>query len=157
MSDHREPSTSGLPAPTPVRHVPVLLDRIVELLAPALQEQGSVAVDGTLGLGGHTEAMLDACPAARVVGIDRDPQALALARARLARYGDRFTGVHAVYDEMPRVLAELGLPNVQAILFDLGVSSLQLDEADRGFAYRMDAPLDMRMDPGPGGRPPPTC
>jgi 16S rRNA (cytosine1402-N4)-methyltransferase len=132
------------------RHVPVLRDRIVELLAPALQEPGSVFLDGTLGMGGHTEAVLAACPAARAVGIDRDTQALDLAGERLAGYGDRFTGVHAVYDELPRVLADLGLPTVDAVLFDLGVSSLQLDEADRGFAYRHDAPLDMRMDQSAG-------
>jgi 16S rRNA (cytosine1402-N4)-methyltransferase len=132
------------------RHVPVLRDRIVELLAPALQEPGSVFLDGTLGMGGHTEAVLAACPAARAVGIDRDTQALDLAGERLAGYGDRFTGVHAVYDEVPRVLADLGLPTVDAVLFDLGVSSLQLDEAERGFAYRHDAPLDMRMDQSAG-------
>jgi 16S rRNA (cytosine1402-N4)-methyltransferase len=84
------------------------------------------------------------------VGIDRDTQALDLAGERLASYGDRFTGVHAVYDELPRVLADLGLDTVDAVLFDLGVSSLQLDEAERGFAYRHDAPLDMRMDQSGG-------
>jgi 16S rRNA (cytosine1402-N4)-methyltransferase len=132
------------------RHVPVLRDRILELLAPALQEPGSVFLDGTLGMGGHTEAVLAACPAARAVGIDRDTQALDLAGERLAAYGDRFTGVHAVYDELPHVLADLGLGTVDAVLFDLGVSSLQLDEAERGFAYRHDAPLDMRMDQSGG-------
>ena len=128
------------------RHVPVLLDRVVALLAPCLQESGSVMVDATLGLGGHTEAVLTRCELARVVGIDRDPAALDLARARLAPYGDRFTGVHAVYDEIPDVLADLGLGSVDAVLFDLGVSSMQLDVTERGFAYREDAPLDMRMD-----------
>jgi 16S rRNA (cytosine1402-N4)-methyltransferase len=132
------------------RHVPVLLDRILELLSPALQRPGAVFLDGTLGMGGHTEAVLAACPAARAVGIDRDTEALALAGERLAAYGDRFTGVHAVYDELPSVLHDLGLPTVDAVLFDLGVSSLQLDEADRGFAYRHDAPLDMRMDQSSG-------
>jgi 16S rRNA (cytosine1402-N4)-methyltransferase len=132
------------------RHVPVLRDRILELLSPALQEPGSVLVDGTLGMGGHAEAVLAACPAARVVGIDRDTEALELAGERLAAFGDRFTGVHAVYDELPQVLADLGLTTVQAVLFDLGVSSLQLDEAERGFAYRHDAPLDMRMDQSAG-------
>jgi 16S rRNA (cytosine1402-N4)-methyltransferase len=132
------------------RHVPVLRDRILELLAPALLEPGSVFVDGTLGMGGHTEAVLAACPAARAVGIDRDTEALTLAGERLAAYGDRFTGVHAVYDDLPRVLADLGLATVHAILFDLGVSSLQLDEPERGFAYRHDAPLDMRMDQSTG-------
>jgi 16S rRNA (cytosine1402-N4)-methyltransferase len=109
-----------------------------------------VFLDGTLGMGGHTEAVLAACPAARAVGIDRDTEALALAGERLAAYGDRFTGVHAVYDELSSVLDDLGLPTVDAVLFDLGVSSLQLDEAERGFAYRHDAPLDMRMDQSSG-------
>ena len=129
------------------RHVPVLRDRIVALLAPALTEPGAVCVDGTLGMGGHAEAILIACPNARVLGIDRDAQALELARARLAPYGDRFVGAHARYDAIADVLAEQGLTSVQAVLLDLGVSSLQLDELDRGFAYRVDAPLDMRMDP----------
>jgi 16S rRNA (cytosine1402-N4)-methyltransferase len=132
------------------RHVPVLRDRILELLSPALQRPGAVFLDGTLGMGGHTEAVLAACPAARAVGIDRDTEALALAGERLAAYGDRFTGVHAVYDELPAVLDDLGLGTVDAVLFDLGVSSLQLDEAERGFAYRHDAPLDMRMDQSSG-------
>ena len=132
------------------RHVPVLRDRILELLSPALQRPGAVFLDGTLGMGGHTEAVLAACPAARAVGIDRDTEALALAGERLAAYGDRFTGVHAVYDELSSVLDDLGLTTVDAVLFDLGVSSLQLDEAERGFAYRHDAPLDMRMDQSAG-------
>ena len=129
-------------------HVPVLLDRVVALLAPALDRDGAVMVDATLGLGGHTEAVLAGCELARVIGIDRDPSALALAAERLAPYGDRFTGVHAVYDELPEVLADHGLASVEAVLFDLGVSSMQLDVTDRGFAYREDAPLDMRMDAG---------
>jgi 16S rRNA (cytosine1402-N4)-methyltransferase len=132
-----------MPAPL---HVPVLLDRVVALISPALDAAGSVLVDATLGLGGHAEAILDQCPQARLVGIDRDPQALALAADRLAPYADRTTLVHAVYDELPRVLGERGLPRVQGILFDLGVSSLQLDRRDRGFSYAHDAPLDMRMD-----------
>jgi 16S rRNA (cytosine1402-N4)-methyltransferase len=127
-------------------HVPVLLDRVVALLAPALQTEGSVMVDATLGLGGHTEAVLTHCELARVVGIDRDPAALRLAGERLAGFGERFTGVHAVYDELPDVLDDLGLDAVDAVLFDLGVSSMQLDLRERGFAYAEDAPLDMRMD-----------
>ena len=127
-------------------HVPVLLDRVVALLAPALDHEGAVMVDATLGLGGHTEAVLRDCGLARVVGIDRDRAALALAAERLAPYGDRFTGVHAVYDELPDVLDDLGLDAVDGVLFDLGVSSMQLDVTERGFAYREDAPLDMRMD-----------
>ncbi|WP_372733304.1 16S rRNA (cytosine(1402)-N(4))-methyltransferase RsmH [Nocardioides sp.] len=131
---------------TSPRHVPVLLDRVVALLEPSLSASGAVLIDATLGLGGHTEAVLTRCELARVIGIDRDPVALDLARDRLAGYGDRFTGVHAVYDEIPDVLADLGLPNVQGVLFDLGVSSMQLDVRERGFAYAEDAPLDMRMD-----------
>jgi 16S rRNA (cytosine1402-N4)-methyltransferase len=143
-------------------HVPVLRDRIVELLSPALQDPGAVMVDATLGMGGHSESILEACPGARVVGIDRDHQALSLAAERLARFGDRFTPVHAVYDELPQVLVDCGLtgppgpsgssgrPSVSAVLLDLGVSSLQLDEEQRGFAYRHDAPLDMRMDQDSG-------
>jgi 16S rRNA (cytosine1402-N4)-methyltransferase len=128
------------------RHVPVLLDRVVALLTPALERPGSVMIDATLGLGGHTEAVLTRIPQARVVGVDRDPDALALATERLEPFGDRFTGVHAVYDEIPDVLSEVGLDHVDAVLFDLGVSSMQLDVRERGFAYAEDAPLDMRMD-----------
>ncbi|MGI8522883.1 MAG: 16S rRNA (cytosine(1402)-N(4))-methyltransferase RsmH [Nocardioides sp.] len=131
-------------------HVPVLVDRVVALLAPALGHRGAVLVDATLGLGGHTEAVLERLELARVVGIDRDPQALKLAGERLAGFGDRFTAVHAVYDELPDVLERLGLDQADAVLFDLGVSSLQLDVTERGFAYREDAPLDMRMDGSTG-------
>lgn len=131
-------------------HVPVLLERCVGLLAPALTEPGSVVVDCTLGMGGHAEALLAAAPQCRLVGLDRDPEALRRSGARLAPYAERITLVHAVYDELPRVLADLGLDCVQGVLFDLGVSSLQLDEAGRGFAYAHDAPLDMRMDPTSG-------
>jgi 16S rRNA (cytosine1402-N4)-methyltransferase len=131
-------------------HVPVLLDRVVALLAPALDRPGSVLVDATLGLGGHTEAVLTRLELCRVIGIDRDPDALELASARLSGFGDRFTGVHAVYDELPEVLEQQGLDRVDAVLFDLGVSSMQLDVTGRGFAYREDAPLDMRMDPTRG-------
>jgi 16S rRNA (cytosine1402-N4)-methyltransferase len=135
------------------RHVPVLLDRVVALLTPALDHSDAVLVDATLGLGGHSEAVLARCELARVIGIDRDPRALELSRERLAPYGDRFTAVHAVYDEIPDVLADLGLPaheGVDGVLFDLGVSSMQLDLPERGFAYAVDAPLDMRMDSGQG-------
>ena len=135
---------------TPVRHVPVLRDRVIALLAPALEEPGAVLVDATLGLGGHAEHALTSFPRMRLVGLDRDPEALRLSGERLAAFGERVTLVHAVYDELPDVLARLGLERVQGILFDLGVSSLQLDEAERGFAYAQDAPLDMRMDPTTG-------
>jgi 16S rRNA (cytosine1402-N4)-methyltransferase len=130
-------------------HVPVLLERCVGLLAPALTSAEAVVVDCTLGMGGHAEALLARTPA-RLLGLDRDPEALRRSGRRLAAYGDRVTLVHAVYDRLPEVLAEHGLTRVQGILFDLGVSSLQLDEASRGFAYAQDAPLDMRMDPTTG-------
>jgi 16S rRNA (cytosine1402-N4)-methyltransferase len=129
--------------------VPVLLDRCVGLLAPALTGPDAVVVDCTLGMGGHAEALLATTPA-RLLGLDRDPEALRRSTARLEPYADRTTFMHAVYDELPAVLADLGLESVQGVLFDLGVSSLQLDEADRGFAYAQDAPLDMRMDPTRG-------
>lgn len=128
------------------RHTPVLLQRCLDLLAPALEAEGAVMVDSTLGMGGHTEGVLRAFPHVRVVGIDRDPQALDLAGRRLAPFGERFTAVHAVYDEIGDVLDGLGLTHVQGVLMDLGVSSLQLDERERGFSYAHDAPLDMRMD-----------
>jgi 16S rRNA (cytosine1402-N4)-methyltransferase len=131
-------------------HRPVMRERVTELLAPALSAPGSVVVDATLGLGGHAEALLAACPSALLVGLDRDPGALRLAGRRLERFGDRLRPVHAVYDELPEVLDTLGITRVQGILFDLGVSSWQLDESERGFAYRLDAPLDMRMDPTTG-------
>ncbi len=132
------------------RHVPVLLDRVVALLAPALAEPGAIVVDCTLGLGGHSEALLQAFPEARLIGIDRDPHALELSGNRLAPYADRTDLVHAVYDEIPDVLEGLGLASVDGFFFDLGVSSMQLDEAERGFAYAKDAPLDMRMDDSRG-------
>ncbi len=135
------------PVRAAARHVPVLADRIVELLAPALASPGAVYVDCTLGLAGHALAIMDACPNARLVGIDRDAAALALARERLAGHADRITLVEARYDELADVLAGLGTPHVQAILADLGLSSLQIDERERGFAYAVDAPLDMRMTP----------
>jgi 16S rRNA (cytosine1402-N4)-methyltransferase len=129
-------------------HVPVLLERTVELLAPSLDRPRAVLVDATLGLGGHAEAFLRRFPELRFVGIDRDPEALRRAGERLAPFGDRVDLVHAVYDRIPDVLADLGIPGVAGVLFDLGVSSMQLDLAERGFSYARDAPLDMRMDPG---------
>ena len=129
-------------------HVPVLLEETVELLAPALDVDGPVLVDATLGLGGHAEAMLARFPGLTLVGIDRDPAALELAGDRLRPFGERAKLVHAVYDEVPDVLERLGIPSVQGVLFDLGVSSMQLDLDDRGFSYSRDTPLDMRMDAG---------
>lgn len=127
-------------------HTPVLLERCVELLAPALDRDGAIAIDATLGMGGHTEALLERFPKLTVIGFDRDTAALAIATERLKRFGSRLVPVHAVYDNITAVLRERGIDRVQGILFDLGVSSLQLDEADRGFAYSKAAPLDMRMN-----------
>ena len=130
---------------TPV-HIPVLLERTLELLAPALEAPDAVLVDATLGLGGHAEAALERHPGLHVVGLDRDTDALARAGERLAPFGDRVDLVHTVYSGMRDALDGLGIDRVTAVLFDLGVSSMQLDEAERGFAYAQDAPLDMRMD-----------
>jgi 16S rRNA (cytosine1402-N4)-methyltransferase len=131
-------------------HVPVLLERCLELLAPACELPNAVHVDFTLGLGGHAEAVLERFPDVVLIGLDRDPEALAHARHRLERFADRTHFVHAVYDELPAVLADLNYRTFHSGLFDLGVSSLQLDEPDRGFAYARDAPLDMRMDQSGG-------
>ena len=127
-------------------HTPVLLERTVELLAPALERDGAILVDATLGMGGHAEAFLARFPRIVLVGIDRDLDALAIAGRRLEQFGDRVHLVHAVYDEFERVLSQLSISSVAAILFDLGVSSLQLDRVERGFSYSKEAPLDMRMD-----------
>ncbi|WP_010525427.1 16S rRNA (cytosine(1402)-N(4))-methyltransferase RsmH [Nesterenkonia sp. F] len=137
------------------RHVPVMRDRCLELLRPGLDAaraagETPVVVDATLGMGGHAEALLAVEPDVVVLGLDRDPQALQLAGERLSTYGDRLRGVRTVYDRVDEVAAE-HLPagrGLAGVLFDLGVSSLQLDEAERGFAYSYDAPLDMRMDGG---------
>ena len=129
----------GMGAP----HRPVLLRETIELLQP---EHGGLFVDGTLGLGGHSEAILEASGDARVIGIDRDSEALRWATERLARFGERFQSVHADFRDIVRVLAELGADDVQGVLVDLGVSSLQFDSSERGFSFRHDAPLDMRMN-----------
>lgn len=127
-------------------HTPVMLDRCLELLAPVLDRAGAVLVDATLGLGGHAEAFLRRFPDLTFIGLDRDPEALELARERLAPFAERMHLVYARYDEIAEVVGRLGFPGVAGILFDLGVSSMQLDRVDRGFAYARDAPLDMRMD-----------
>ncbi|MGV1086966.1 MAG: 16S rRNA (cytosine(1402)-N(4))-methyltransferase RsmH [Mycobacterium sp.] len=135
-------------------HVPVLLERCVELLAPALTRHapdgsGAVLIDATLGAGGHAERFLTQFPGLRLIGLDRDPDALAIAGRRLAPFGDRVQLVGTRYDGIAEALAECGLPaagSVDGLLFDLGVSSMQLDRAERGFSYAQDAPLDMRMD-----------
>jgi 16S rRNA (cytosine1402-N4)-methyltransferase len=131
-------------------HVPVLAGRVTALLAPALAAPGAVLVDATLGRAGHARALLEACPGLLLVGIDADVAAIEAARELLAPYAGRVRLVHARYDEIPAVLRALpsdGKPEqVMGLLFDLGVSSPQLDDAERGFSYARDAPLDMRMD-----------
>jgi 16S rRNA (cytosine1402-N4)-methyltransferase len=127
--------------------VPVLADRVTALLAPALSGPGAVLVDATLGRAGHARALLQACPGLLLVGVDADLAAIEAARDLLAPYADRVTLVHARYDEIPAIVAEIpGPTQIMGLLFDLGVSSPQLDDPARGFAYAQDAPLDMRMD-----------
>lgn len=129
-------------------HDPVLLHDCVDLIVPALCDPGSVVVDCTLGLAGHAVAFLQAAPQSRLIGIDRDKQALSLAQERMNEAGlaDRFTPVHAAFDDFAEVLADQHMETVNAVFMDLGLSSLQIDETDRGFSYAHDAPLDMRMD-----------
>ena len=127
-------------------HTPVMLERTVELLTPAVSHPGAVLVDATLGMAGHAEALLQRFPELVLVGLDRDTDALAIAGERLAPFGDRVHLVHTVYDQVEESLDSLGIAQVSGILFDLGVSSLQLDRVERGFSYSKDAPLDMRMD-----------
>lgn len=141
-------------------HVPVMRERMADLLRPQVEAAGdkAVLVDATLGAGGHTRYFLESFPEARVIGVDRDKQALRNASERLAPYGDRFVGVNARFDELGSAIAEgdgdifdsARTVGIAGALFDLGVSSMQLDQADRGFAYKADAPLDMRMDPSQG-------
>ncbi|MBH0121787.1 16S rRNA (cytosine(1402)-N(4))-methyltransferase RsmH [Rhodococcus sp. HM1] len=161
MVDGEDDAKSGAAGDVPAEgfaHVPVLLERADELLGPAIEAmgpggEGAVYVDATLGLGGHSEHFLRTYPGLRLIGLDRDPDALAIAKARLAPFADRTDFVHTRYDGIADALEECGLDrigSVHAILFDLGVSSMQLDEAGRGFAYSQDAPLDMRMDPTVG-------
>lgn len=127
-------------------HIPVLLERCLDWIRPSVQSGSPVIVDATLGMGGHSEAMLAEFPNVKVIGFDRDPEAIAIASQRLQPYGDRFVAVNATYDQLTETLKSLEIPSVAAVLMDLGVSSLQLDESERGFAYAQDAPLDMRMD-----------
>ena len=147
-------------ADDPHGHVPVMRDRMAELLAPAVERFGAdaVLIDGTLGAGGHTEHFLTVFPDARVIGVDRDPNALAQASERLAPFGERFTPVQMRFDAVGDAIANNDGPvfdtarehGIAGALFDLGVSSMQLDQEERGFSYRGDAPLDMRMDPTTG-------
>ena len=131
---------------TAATHVPVMLDRVRDLLAPALGTESAVLVDATLGRAGHTKALLGDHPGLTVIGIDADQAAIEESRRMLARDLSRVSLVQAVYDQIPAILADLGWPSVQGVLFDLGVSSPQLDDPRRGFSYAKDAPLDMRMD-----------
>src|SRR4030095_283178 len=125
-------------------HRPVLLRETMQFLAP---ERGGLFVDCTVGLGGHSEAMLEASTETRVIGIDRDAAALGLTRERLAHFGERFRAVHADFRDLERILKEFDEAQPAGILADLGVSSLQFDSPTRGFSFRFDAPLDMRMNP----------
>jgi len=143
-------NATGAAAP---RHVPVLAERVLALIAPAVADPAHgapIVVDATVGLGGHAAALLAAHPHVHLIGLDRDPQALAASAARLAAFAPRVRLVQAVYDALPQVLAEANVEHVAAVLFDLGVSSLQLDADDRGFSYSRDTGLDMRMDPTTG-------
>lgn len=132
------------------RHVPVMLDRVLALLEPVAQGGSAVVVDATIGLGGHAAALLARHPNLRLIGIDRDASALDRSRARLTAHSDRLTLVHGVYDSLPAVLAAAGVERVDGVLFDLGVSSMQLDADERGFSYSRDTGLDMRMDASTG-------
>jgi 16S rRNA (cytosine1402-N4)-methyltransferase len=127
-------------------HTPVMLDRVRAILAPPLSSDGAVLVDATLGRAGHTRALLGDHPGLVVIGIDADQTAIDESRRLLAAYLNRVTLVRAVYDQIPAILADLGQTSVQGVLFDLGVSSPQLDDPGRGFSYARQAPLDMRMD-----------
>lgn len=144
-------------------HVPVMRARMAALIAPCVEDMGedAVIIDGTLGAGGHSEYFLEAFPKAKVIGLDRDTKSLSEARERLSRFGDRFLGIHTRFDHYAPLVDELAQEGnavaqcavdngIAGALFDLGVSSMQLDQAERGFAYSVDAPLDMRMDPSTG-------
>lgn len=131
----------------PVAHTSVMLDRCLALLTPSIERKPDpIVVDATLGLGGHSLSLLERFTNVRIIGIDRDQSAIDQATSRLSKFKDRLTVIHAVYDQMPEILDELGIGDVDGILFDLGVSSMQLDQSERGFSYAHNAPLDMRMD-----------
>jgi len=134
-----------------MEHISVMRDRCVDLLAPSIDSHNKpVVVDATLGLGGHTEALLQRFEKLTVIGIDRDLQAIAKAEARLATFGERFKSAHSVFDGISEIVSEYGFSEINGVLFDLGVSSMQLDQQSRGFSYSHDAPLDMRMDQSTG-------
>lgn len=132
-------------------HVPVMATRCVDLIEPAITGvTNPVIIDATVGLGGHTELMLERFAQAQVIGVDRDPQALEEAKHRLRAFAERFTPVHATYSELAQIAHNHALGPVRAVLMDLGVSSMQIDQPQRGFSYSQDAPLDMRMNPTTG-------
>ncbi|MEY2637672.1 MAG: hypothetical protein RLZ80_244 [Actinomycetota bacterium] len=132
-------------------HISVALDKCIDLLTPAINNSTSpVFVDATLGLGGHSFEMLNRFPNLTLIGIDRDTQAIAKASARLSQFGNRVHIAHSVFDRFNEVVKSFGFEKIDAALFDLGVSSMQLDQAERGFSYSQDAPLDMRMDQSQG-------
>jgi 16S rRNA (cytosine1402-N4)-methyltransferase len=132
-------------------HISVMRDTCVDLLTPAINKSETpVVVDATLGLGGHSEALLESNPNLVLIGIDRDLDAIVKAKNRLAKYENRVKLNHAIFDEISEVVNSFGFEKVDGILFDLGVSSMQLDQSDRGFSYSQDAPLDMRMDRSTG-------
>lgn len=134
-----------------MEHISVMRDRCIELLTPAIMAtKDAVVVDATLGLGGHSEALLQRFEDITVIGIDRDKDALEKSRARLAPFGERFKSAHSVFDGLTEVIQNFGFKEVNGVLFDLGVSSMQLDQESRGFSYSHDAPLDMRMDQSAG-------
>jgi 16S rRNA (cytosine1402-N4)-methyltransferase len=134
-----------------MEHISVMRDRCVDLLAPSVNSHANpVVVDATLGLGGHSEALLQRFENLTVIGIDRDLQAIAKAEDRLASFGNRFKSAHSVFDDISDIVTRFGFSHVSGVLFDLGVSSMQLDQESRGFSYSHEAPLDMRMDQSTG-------
>ena len=134
-----------------LEHISVMRDTCVDLLTPAINKSETpVVVDATLGLGGHSEALLESNPNLVLIGIDRDLDAIVKAKNRLAKFENRVKLNHAIFDEITDVVNSFGFEQVDGILFDLGVSSMQLDQSDRGFSYSQDAPLDMRMDRSTG-------
>lgn len=132
-------------------HIPVMLDRCIALLTPSIETSPNpIVIDATLGLGGHSHELLERFPKLRIIGLDRDLNAISKSSERLKKFAGRLTIIHAVYDQLPEILRQQGIENVDGILFDLGVSSMQLDTEDRGFSYSRSAPLDMRMDTSTG-------